>query len=253
MFALAVGRVAVPHRRRCPAAGGPVIANVDPDPPGLRAPASRIEHRDRRVVTVHLRRLKHVAAECFDQRSHQRRAAGHPLGQQRPIQFDAGAAEDRLLPVQGAVVGVLGNDHLRQQRRGRQTAFDRPRRRRQLHDLCAVTTRQLRPDVAQDTEVARHIVQLLGDVLAECAHRAAAVRTGTARRCMHDDLARQVCRQFAALAGAGLAVRLTRRRGRFLRFLSRDEAWRVGLGRWLDAGRCGGRLALDALEQQLQL
>jgi hypothetical protein len=184
-----------------------------------------------------------VAAECLDQRGHQRRAAGHPVGQQRPIQLDAGAAEDRLLPVQGAVVGILGNDHLRQQRRRRQAAFDRPRRRRQLHDLGAVAAGKLRTDVAQDTEVTRYIVQLLGDVLAERAHRAAAVRAGAARRRVHDDLARQVRRQFAALAGAGCTARVFRRRCRHLRFLGRDGSLRLDL-RW--AGRRG---ELDAFEQ----
>ena len=52
MLALAVRTVAVEHRRRRRSGARPVVAQVDPQPAGLGAAATRVEHRDRRVVGV---------------------------------------------------------------------------------------------------------------------------------------------------------------------------------------------------------
>ncbi len=78
-----------------------------------------------------------------------------------------------------------------------------------LGDRIARRAGIFRPDMADDLEVARHVVQHLGHVLAELAHAAAAVGADAGAvtgGLMHDLLARQ-------MLGQRLALRLARARG----------------------------------------
>ena len=86
------------------------------------------------------------------------------------------------LPIQRAVVGVLGHDHLGQQPRGRHAALDRARGGRQLDHPGAVRAGELGAHMPEDLEVAGDEIEQLGDVFAELAHRRPAVGTGAARR-----------------------------------------------------------------------
>lgn len=112
MLALAVGRVAIPHRRRRAAAGRAVIAHVGPQAARLGAAAPRIEHRHRGVVGVNLVAANHVAANGSRQGCEQPCGLAHPIGERGPLELNAGTPVDALLAIQRAVVGVLGDHHL---------------------------------------------------------------------------------------------------------------------------------------------
>ncbi len=69
MFALAVFRVREPDGRHSIFAGGPVIAPISPETPGLRSAAARRKHQHRRVVGVKLGSGEHMLPKRIDQRS----------------------------------------------------------------------------------------------------------------------------------------------------------------------------------------
>ncbi len=72
------------------------------------------------------------------------------------------------------MVLVFGHQHLGQQPGGRDPLVDDVRGHRRLHRCLARRTRPLAPDVALDGKAARGVVELLGHVLADAAHLAAA-------------------------------------------------------------------------------
>src|SRR5213078_2299019 len=74
----------------------------------------------------------------------------------------------------------------------RKAAIDRPRGRWQLNDRCTMATGELRAYMPQHLEVARYVIEHLGDVFAELAHLRTALRTAAARLRVHDRFARQV-------------------------------------------------------------
>jgi hypothetical protein len=94
--------------------------------------------------------------------------AADPVGQGRAIELDALAGIDLRLAVKRQMVGVLGDDHLRHQRLGRQAALDQPLRRRHLGDLAlAGAAGILEPPRDDHLELRRHHVQPLRGVLAD--------------------------------------------------------------------------------------
>jgi hypothetical protein len=62
------------------------------------------------------------------------------VSQRRAIKLDTLPGVNLRLPVQRKVIGVLGDQHLRDQRLGRDAAFNDPRRRRGLHDRALAQT-----------------------------------------------------------------------------------------------------------------
>jgi hypothetical protein len=94
--------------------------------------------------------------------------------------------------------------------RGGAPARGRHRRCRSLGDRIARAAGIFRPNVANDLEVPRHIIQHLGHVLAEPGHSLAACRAGTRAivlRLMHDIVSRQMIGQRLALGPGTFADR----------------------------------------------
>jgi hypothetical protein len=141
------------------------------------------------------------------------------------------------LAIQRQVVAVFRHQQVRQ-RGGRGAAARRWHRRgRGLGDGVARGAGIFRPDVADDLEVPRHVIQHLGDVLAEFGHRAAASGTGAGTvvgRFVHNILAWQMLRQLLALRLGALA--LWRRR------------WLAGFG----TGGVFGRAGFQFLEPEFE-
>src|ERR1017187_10008471 len=81
-----------------------------------------------------------------------------------------------------------------------------------LHDLRAVHTGELGPNVPDDLEMARHKVEHLRDVFAEPAHCRATLGTMAALRWMHYCPARQIGRQRTRCARFTRCTRLRLRR-----------------------------------------
>lgn len=77
------------------------------------------------------------------------------------------------------MIGVLGDQHLRDQRLGGNAALDDPRRCGRLHDCAlASATAVARPAGDQDAEGGRHHVEALGNILADLVECAAAAGAG---------------------------------------------------------------------------
>jgi hypothetical protein len=135
------------------------------------------------------------------------------------------------------VIGILGHDHMRDQRLGRQAALDQSRLSRSLHHGAgAGPTGVFRPPDHQHAELERDHIQPLGDVLADPVELARAARAGPIGDIDHDFDPRQMRRQRPAvdLASADRSALLLRRRALFL-----------GLG--------GGKALLEILERERQL
>ena len=217
MFALAIRRVPIPHRRWIATAGRTIIAYVGPQASGLGLAASGIEHRHRRVIGVDLLRRVHITTECVNQRIEQARCAADPRRERGAIELDPGAPVDARLSIQRAMVGVLGDDDLCEQPRRGHHPIERPRRRRLLDHPSTVTAGEFRPYMPDHLEVARHQVEHFGNVLAEPTHRVATLRTVAARRRMDDSLARQVRWKRTRCAAKWQHAPLRRRLRRILR------------------------------------
>ena len=99
------------------------------------------------------------------------------------------------------MIGVLGDEHLRQQSGGRYSLVDDVRGNRGLREGLALCTRPLASDMALDTEHPRRVIELLADVLTDTLHR---TPTGTdgGLGFMYHVGTRQVRRQWRASRGA---------------------------------------------------
>jgi hypothetical protein len=157
-----------------------------------------------------------------------------PVGERRTVEADPLAGVDLDLPIEGKVIGVLGDDDVGDQCLGRQAAFDQPGWGRRLHHRAgAGSAGVLGPANYQDPELGRHHIQPLGDVLADLVHLAGAARTGLVGDVDHHLDPRQ-------MRGQGPAVDLAARAG---------SRRRCAVRRGLD----GGDALLDFLERQCQL
>lgn len=181
MYAAPVGRVGEPGGPGRGIAGRPVVAHVHPQPSGAGLAGARRQHLHRRVAAVDLVGCQRVASDGLDQRVDEFVALGHPARQRRAVQFHARASEDAAQAVQGLVVAVLGDHHVRHQRCARQSSGNGPARRGSLEDALAADAGELGADVAHDLEAAGHVLQLLRDVAADRRTRHIR-RTGRRRR-----------------------------------------------------------------------
>lgn len=225
MFALAVGRVTQPRRRRVRARRCAIVTHIDPEPSGLGAATPGREHHHRRVVGVELRACQHVAPERYNQRVEQLLALADPASQRGAFDRDALAGIDAALAVERLVVAILGHQHVGQQPRAGHAARNGPTRRCRVEDGFARHAGELGMHVADHLEARGHILQLFRDVLADLAQppTTGAAAAGLARgiapciRCLgpvHMALARQVRGQAAieAFAVGGLHLRRLRDR-----------------------------------------
>jgi hypothetical protein len=78
-----------------------------------------------------------------------------PIRHRRAVEVDAVAGIDRGLAVERQVVGVLGDEHMGEQRRARLATRDRQRRCRGLADGVAALAGKLGADMTNDLEASR--------------------------------------------------------------------------------------------------
>jgi hypothetical protein len=164
----------------------------------VRFAGAGIEHRHWRFIGVQHAMRQQLGPHRVDERLQLHAAAANPLGQRRPRDGEAGTAEDRFLPVQRQVIGELAHKHLREQARGRQPLVDDVRRHWSLHQLLALGAGPLAANVALHREHAGLVIELLGHVLADALHLAAATAY-SALRLVADLAAREIGRQRLAL------------------------------------------------------
>ena len=133
------------------------------------------------------------------------RRLADPARQRRAVEVEACPAHDLALAVERCMVGVFGDQHMREGALRRQGALDQPRVRRRLDDpALAGGTGIARPHGRDHPELRRHDVETLGAVLADLHHLAAAAGAERAVGLDHHLAARQLLGQPAEIAlGAG--------------------------------------------------
>jgi len=175
---LAIGSVDIGSHRRITAAPWPIVAGIGPDLTGLRSPSTGIEDRRGGLVGEQplgsSQSLKDVIANgpkipC---------CPADPVCKGGTIQLDALPGIDLRLPVKRQVIGILGHQHLRDQRFGGDTAFDDPCGRRSLHDRALARAAAIaRTAGDQHAEGGGDNIEAFGDILADLVERAAAAGT----------------------------------------------------------------------------
>ena len=108
-----------------------------------------------------------MLAQRLDQRTQQRAALPHPVGQRRAFDLDALAGVDAALTVERKMVTILRHQHVREQARTGQSPRNRARRGRRLHDGVALCAGELGAHVTNHAEARRHILQHLAHGLAQ--------------------------------------------------------------------------------------
>nr|WKF60900.1 hypothetical protein HUO10_005422 [Paraburkholderia busanensis] len=96
------------------------------------------------------------------------------------------------------MVTEFGDQNMREQPGTRHAAIDWPTGRSRLHDAVATGTGLLESAVTNHSPIPRHILELLGNVLAELAKFAAALRTARVLGLMYNVLTMQMFRQWLA-------------------------------------------------------
>ena len=105
--------------------------------------------------------------------------ATHPVGERRTVEIDPLPGVNLRLTIKRQMIGVFGNEHMRDGRFGRQAAFDQTRRDRRLRDaFLAGSASVFGPPRHQDAELRRHDIETLGDILADPVKLTLAARTG---------------------------------------------------------------------------
>lgn len=91
------------------------------------------------------------------------------------VQVDAVASEYLSLTIQGAMVRVLGNEHMRQQGWSGESAFNRSRWCWLLNDHIALRACHLRPNMLDHFIAGRNALKNLRDIFAQLPQLAATV------------------------------------------------------------------------------
>lgn len=115
-----------------------------------------------------------LAPQCLHQRPEQLARLPDPVRQGGGWEFDALPGIDLALPVQGKVIAVLGDQHMRQQPRAGDSARNRAFRRLSLNQCRTAGAGQFGAHMADHTEAGRYKLQHLSDVFADAAQVATA-------------------------------------------------------------------------------
>ena len=132
-----------------------------------------------RWLTIREDRLsgQHMPPDGLCQRLQQRRGLADPVGQRRAVEVEPLALEDLALAIERQMVGVFGDQHMRQQAGAGTAALDRAGWQGGLCEGFAAGTGHARADDPVHDEPAGHILQLFGHILAQAAQRPAAMGT----------------------------------------------------------------------------
>jgi hypothetical protein len=104
------------------------------------------------------------------------RGFAHPIGKGRSVEVETFAVEDLAMAVERQVIGIFADQDMGQQTRPWATALDRARRQRRLNEAFAAGAGQPGSDDPVHDEAAGHVFQFFGDILADPAQAATAIR-----------------------------------------------------------------------------
>jgi hypothetical protein len=131
---LAIGGIDIGDHRRITATPWPIIAGIGPDLAGLRSLAPGIEHGSGGLVGKQPLGSSQSLEDVVAQGAQIPRCASDPVCKGGAVKLDVLPGIDLGLPVERQVIGILGDQHLRDQRFGGDAAFDDPCRRRSLNN-----------------------------------------------------------------------------------------------------------------------
>ena len=138
MLALAIGRIAIDHRRRCRSGVRPLVAQADRPIIGrswsCRRPAPAPGPGCRRRVKP---LPSFVIADRRDERCGEPHRLADPVGHHRAVEIDPVAGINAGLAIQGQVIAILANEDVREQPRAWPAALDRQSRHRLLYHALA--------------------------------------------------------------------------------------------------------------------
>jgi hypothetical protein len=206
MLSFTIGRVGEPDRRWFDGTGRAIVANVGPEPSGLRLAGTGCEHGHRRVIAVELACRQHMTTQGFDQRSQQGTALTDPPGKRRTVQLHPLPGVDRRLTIERQVIAELGREDMGEKARAGHAAGDGSRRCRRLHDAIACCATHPWTDMANDLEAGGQVLQHLGDIFAKLLELALADRAALLLRKVLMHFARQVFGKSPFLPGSGPAI-----------------------------------------------
>src|ERR1039458_3040161 len=189
MLALAIFRVREPDGRRSIFSRGPVIAHIGPKPARFGLATARCKYRHRRIVGVKLGSSEHMLLNRIDQRSEQLTCSAYPARQSRPLNLNSLASINLRLAIERQMICKFRNQHVSQQAWPSKTTLDRTGWRRRFNHALTTAAGELRPHVADDFKAIGDVLKLLGDIFAELAQLAAAIRTAVAMKSVADNLA----------------------------------------------------------------
>ncbi len=190
------------HRRLRRPLPGTVIHGVAPQPRDAGPPPGAIQHRQRRIVAKHLRCRQHGGSQKRMQRLEPPGRSLDPAHQGGTIESDAVACQHLRLSMQRQMPRELRRGDVGKQRRCRQPAFDRTRRRRRLYDCALAAPAAITgPADPLDPDHRRYHVEHLADVLANAVQRSMAARAAVDAGLDDHILAWQMLGQAADVAG----------------------------------------------------
>ena len=229
-----------------------IVGGIAPQPPGFGASTPRIQHRQRGIVGNHFGRgwprfrrqsrwnsqtrgRQNRAQDQLIQRLQPPAGASDPVTQGGTIQVDALAGKDLRLAIERKVVSIFVDQHVCEQRLGRQAAVDRPFRRGRLHDSAfACPAAIARAADHLNPKLRWNVIKHLGAVLADHMQGRTAAPAGLVGDIDHNLDPRQMFWQRTAIA---------------LRWLRNPFR---GWLRCLDLRRLFGERLLDVLDPLLQ-
>ena len=145
-----------------------MVADGDPEPPGLDPLAVVVLHRHRRVVVLDDLGGEDLAQHPLDDRLEQLGDDGHPVAHRRARQLDAGPLEDPLEAIERQVIGILADRDVGQQPRAGQALLDRLGEPVGDHDVgLAGPAGILGADVFEHDQGRGDVFELLADVLTD--------------------------------------------------------------------------------------
>ena len=188
-----------------------------PELTDLGAPASRIEHRHRRLVAEQpLKSMHGPQLQIVEAFGHPCRAP-HPARQRLTVHDDAVPRQDLRLTIERRLPSVLGRSDVSDQRRRRHASLDEPRRRLGLDDrTLAGAAGIFGTDRAQHTQPRGNPIERLAGLLTDPMHLTRAARAERRSRLDHLFAARQMRRQRADVAQGLAPLRSRRARFRFV-------------------------------------
>lgn len=213
-LALAVGRVAVERCRCARPVPGSWVKGVDPEPGLPRSASPRRQHGDGRVVGPDHPLAHGVDPDRLRQAAEPPGAVPDPVGQRLALDLHALARQDGREAVERQAVEVFRHQHMRQQAGARSPLLDGQVGHGHLENSLTSPAGVARPDVADDLQPRRDLLQHLRDILTQPrqARRIGAAAAAGEYRLVQDGLPRQVLRQrlaerrAARLAGLALGL-----------------------------------------------